>query len=231
MNRIEFMTELASLLQDIPAEERRDAMQYYNDYFDDAGEGQEQQVIEELESPKKVAEKIKADMTGFRQEEEKPNMPATKEQTQQSRQQTQQGYQQTQQGYQQAPPPKSDRTSKIILIIAIVLVGLPIVLPVGLGGLCVVSGVVISLFALFLGLVIAAGAIAVTGIALFVSGLLCLVPELAVGFALMGIGMILTVIGAVALVGAVKLCMAAIPGICRGIVWICRRPFQRKAVG
>ena len=64
MNRIEFMTELASLLQDIPAEERRDAMQYYNDYFDDAGEDQEQQVIDELESPQKVAEKIKADMTG-----------------------------------------------------------------------------------------------------------------------------------------------------------------------
>ena len=72
MNRIEFMTELASLLQDVPAEERRDAMQYYNDYFDDAGEDQEQQVIEELESPKKVAEKIKADMAGFREEEEKP---------------------------------------------------------------------------------------------------------------------------------------------------------------
>lgn len=36
MNRIEFMTELASLLQDIPVEERKDAMQYYNDYFDDA---------------------------------------------------------------------------------------------------------------------------------------------------------------------------------------------------
>ena len=49
MNRIEFMTELASLLQDIPVEERKDAMQYYNDYFDDAGEEQEQQVIEELE--------------------------------------------------------------------------------------------------------------------------------------------------------------------------------------
>ena len=44
MNRIEFMTELASLLQDIPVEERKDAMQYYNDYFDDAGEdhGEEQ---------------------------------------------------------------------------------------------------------------------------------------------------------------------------------------------
>lgn len=199
-------------------------MQYYNDYFDDAGEENEQQVIEELESPQKVAEKIKADMAGFRQEEDKPNMPATKEQTQQS-------HQQAQQSYQQAPPPKSDRTLKIILIIAIVLIGLPIVLPVGLGILCAVFGVIISLFALFLGLVIAAGAIAITGIALFVSGLLCLVPELAVGFALMGIGMILTVIGVAALVGAVKLCMVAIPGICRGIVWICQRPFQRKAVG
>mgnify|MGYP000069645964 CR=1 FL=1 len=72
MNRIEFMTELASLLQDIPVEERKDAMQYYNDYFDDAGEEQEQQVIEELESPVKVAEKIKADMAGFREEETKP---------------------------------------------------------------------------------------------------------------------------------------------------------------
>ena len=31
MNRIEYMTKLASLLQDIPEVERRDAMKYYND--------------------------------------------------------------------------------------------------------------------------------------------------------------------------------------------------------
>ena len=36
-NRIGFMTQLAALLQDVPVEERREAMQYYNDYFDDAG--------------------------------------------------------------------------------------------------------------------------------------------------------------------------------------------------
>ena len=29
MNRIEFMLELAALLQDVPVEERTDAMQYY----------------------------------------------------------------------------------------------------------------------------------------------------------------------------------------------------------
>ena len=48
MNRIEFMTELAALLQNLPEEERNDAMQYYNNYFDDAGEDKEQEVIAEL---------------------------------------------------------------------------------------------------------------------------------------------------------------------------------------
>ena len=70
MNRIEFMTELAALLQDVPEEERRDAMQFYNDYFDDAGEDKESEVISELESPKKVAEKIKADLLGQQAERE-----------------------------------------------------------------------------------------------------------------------------------------------------------------
>ena len=59
MNRIEFMTELASLLQDIPAEERRDAMQYYNDYFDDAGEDQEQQVIDELKARRRWRKRLR----------------------------------------------------------------------------------------------------------------------------------------------------------------------------
>ena len=60
MNRIMFMTELAALLQDISAEERVEAMRYYNNYFDDAGEENEQKVIEELGSPKKVAAEVKA---------------------------------------------------------------------------------------------------------------------------------------------------------------------------
>ena len=64
MNRIKFMTELAALLQDVPAEERRDAMKFYNDYFDDAGAENEQNVIKALGSPAKVAASIKADLTG-----------------------------------------------------------------------------------------------------------------------------------------------------------------------
>ena len=64
MNRIEYMTKLASLLQDIPEVERRDAMKYYNDYFDEAGEENEEQVIGEFGVPEEEAENIKADLNG-----------------------------------------------------------------------------------------------------------------------------------------------------------------------
>ena len=64
MNRIEFMTELEKLLKEIPEEERKEAMQYYEDYFADAGLENEQHVISELESPKKVAQTIKAGLRG-----------------------------------------------------------------------------------------------------------------------------------------------------------------------
>ena len=42
MNRVEYMTRLAAMLQDIPVEERQEAMKYYNDYFDEAGEENEE---------------------------------------------------------------------------------------------------------------------------------------------------------------------------------------------
>ena len=37
MNRARFIKELERLLLDLPAGERKEALQYYNDYFDDAG--------------------------------------------------------------------------------------------------------------------------------------------------------------------------------------------------
>lgn len=64
MNRVEYMTRLASMLQDIPVEERQEAMKYYNDYFDEAGEENEEKVAAELDSPEKVAAAIKAEIYG-----------------------------------------------------------------------------------------------------------------------------------------------------------------------
>ena len=51
MNRTEFMRQLESLLQNISATEREEALQYYNEYFNDAGPENEQNVIEALGNP------------------------------------------------------------------------------------------------------------------------------------------------------------------------------------
>ena len=64
MNRVDFMNQLESLLQNIPSTEREEAIQYYNDYFDDAGKENEQEVIEALGNPARVAENIKRDLPG-----------------------------------------------------------------------------------------------------------------------------------------------------------------------
>lgn len=60
MDRAEFMRRLTALLGDVPLAEREEAIQYYNDYFDDAGEENEQGVIASLGSPEDIARSIKA---------------------------------------------------------------------------------------------------------------------------------------------------------------------------
>ena len=62
MNRTEFLEQLERLLWDIPESERKEALEYYQDYFEDAGAENEGKVIQELGSPGKVAAIIRADL-------------------------------------------------------------------------------------------------------------------------------------------------------------------------
>lgn len=60
MDRAEFMSRLTASLSDVQPTEREEAIQYYNDYFDDAGEENEQGVLASLGSPEELAKSIKA---------------------------------------------------------------------------------------------------------------------------------------------------------------------------
>ena len=62
MTKIEYMSELEGLLLDLPFDEREEAMQYYNDYFEDAGPDNADRVIEDLGPPERVARIIKSDL-------------------------------------------------------------------------------------------------------------------------------------------------------------------------
>ena len=198
MNRIEFMEALSGLLQDIPEEDRMDALKYYNDYFDDAGAENEKNVIDELESPEKVAAKIKADRED--PEDEKAGMPMKEENK-----------------------PWTNKWLKMILIAAIILVGCPVIVPVAISLLAAIAGILIAAFAFFIAIVIVA-------IVLTAAGIGSMFVNIGAGLALFGAGMILIAVGAIGTVAGIRLCIIVFPGMIRGIVWILRKPFHRKAV-
>ncbi|MEF9941791.1 MAG: hypothetical protein RR920_05840 [Lachnospiraceae bacterium] len=225
MNRLEFMTTLAALLQDISVEEREEAMQYYNDYFDDAGIENEMHVVAELESPQKVAATIKAGLSGqcniageysergytdtrFEQKEPLINRGIVHEKE----------------------PVKTSNWLKIVLIILIVIVGGPIVLPIAFGILATVGALFLAMIAIFVSFLFAGIAIFIVGIVVAVFGMVQLVSSIPIALGMIGGGMILFAIGMVTTVGMVKLCILVFPAIFKGVVWICRRPFQGKAV-
>lgn len=230
MNRVEYMTRLAELLRDIPAEERQEAMKYYSDYFDEAGEENEEKIAGELDSPEKVAAAIKADLYGTAGE---------------AGEYRETGYTDTRFEQKDSPieygdypqkkgAPRTNKLLKILLILAIIIVGMPIVFgvaaPMLLAVLAVILAVVFSGFILLACGVLAAVCMMVGGIAVFIAGLIQIPGSAAVAFALIGGGMLVFSLGMVGTVLLVKLCMMLFPAMFRGIVNICRRPFHRKAV-
>ncbi|QDQ02120.1 DUF1700 domain-containing protein [Lysinibacillus fusiformis] len=61
MDRASYLKKLRGKLYRLPAQELDAALAYYEEYFDEAGEENEQQVIQQLGSPSKVASQIMAD--------------------------------------------------------------------------------------------------------------------------------------------------------------------------
>lgn len=64
MRRDKFMKELEYLLQDIPDEDKADAIAYYQDYLEEAGPENEEKVIQDFGSPERIAAIIRADIYG-----------------------------------------------------------------------------------------------------------------------------------------------------------------------
>ena len=250
MNRVEFLAELEQRLSGIPEEERQAAIQYYADYLADAGEENETEAIRELGSPEKVAESIKADYFGTEFDESRFDHKDYMEKYGQRSGQGAgsgsgaggrtgadgynngqgNGYGNGQEngrgnGAPQKDAPWTSRGLKIFLIVLIAIV----VWPVTLGVAGIVLGVAAAVFFFFAGLVIAAMAVMISGGVVAVTGLALLVIPPA-GMIVTGVGILLFVLGLMATVGTVKLCIIVYPAMLRGCVNLCRRPIYGKAV-
>ncbi len=242
MNRVEFMAELESLLSAMPEEERQAAVRYYADYFADAGEANEAEVIRELGSPEKVAESIKADYYGTEfNESDYEHKDYMEKYGQRSSDERDNGRENSGAGTGQSGAenrggstaentgnsrPWTSNALKLILIIAIAI----ILWPVTLGIALTVFGVVVAVVCFFAVLVIAAVSIMIAGGVTVVVGLVAAIAVPPAALVTVGIGILLFVFGLIAAVGAVKLCIIVYPAMLRGFVNLCRRPFYGKAV-
>ena len=233
MNRIEFMNTLEQLLLDITKEEREDALQFYNTYFEDAGVENEGSVIEELGSPADVARTIKEDL-GIT-----PN---------ESGEYTERGYQDERFMHRQPSTTRQQEGSSLLqrfigwlkgltpwqlmgMIVLLLLVIIPAVLPLFTGLITAVFSIVIAVLSVGFALFVTACAISVAGIAVVVTGVITVFAVPAAGISLIGVGLILSALGIIATFVMFRLCKWMYPKMFRMFIDVCRLPFRKRPGG
>ena len=75
MNRYEYMQRLTYLLRNLSAKDQNDALDYYNNYFDDAMIGIDDEVPSYMDSPEKVASSLGAPSSSLQSQKKKPMSP------------------------------------------------------------------------------------------------------------------------------------------------------------
>ena len=237
MSRTEFMKQLESLLQNISATEREEALQYYNEYFNDAGPENEQNVIEALGNPAKVAENIKRDIFGNGYGENSCQKitaetkamityPADTAGDGSGKQcNRQNGEEQTAQAQTVSSQKKEGMpTGMIVLIVILCILASPVILGAASAGIGVAAGLIAAWFGLIIGFGATAIALILVLIALVVTGIISMFTHPFVGMALIGAGLICGGVGLLFLMLTVAMAGIATPAICRGI----GRLFQKR---
>ena len=226
MNKAMFMARLRELLADITEAEREEALNYYEDYFDDAGEENEESVIEALGSPERVAATIKEglnDNTGSDGEFSENGYTSGNDRNREEV--AARTLSSEERGFGKK---KGLSSGTLVLIIILCLFALPILGPLTIGVLSAVFGILCAIGAVLFSLAIVGIALVVAGIALFVCGFITLFESPVVGILLMGGALVLAGIGVLITILGIWLLVKVIPPIVRGIVNLCRKPFQRK---
>lgn len=254
MNRADFMKNLAELLADMSPAEREEAIQYYNDYFDDAGAENEQSVIASLGTPEQLAGTIKAGLfgsqsageftekgfSGYEQEKSNevlnPNQSGEQKADDSSWQdnRTNRTWQSSSE-YENAAggQPESKKNKKpmsvgaIILIIILCIFASPVILGAGTGIFGVIIGILGGLLGCVLGFGIAALVLLIVGVCLFVYGIGLLFSIPLGGLCMMGAAMICLALGIFFAWIIVMICGALIPAAVRGVVKLFQNIFHR----
>lgn len=238
MSRKEFLGQLERLLWDIPEQERKEALEYYRSYFEDAGEENEASVIQELGSPGKVAAIIKADLeenreeygeyteTGYTDERfNERDMPQTRDAAKEFREKRT-GY-----GQNNCPVKKGRSGASWVLIIILIILGAPIWGSILVGLLGAVIGIIAGAFGIVVGVLFGGIGLIIGGVAALIKTLIFHISTPATAIALAGAAMVLIAVGLLLIAAFIWLAFKAFPVCFRWSVDFIQKILHRGRMG
>lgn len=203
MNKAQYLRRLEYLLSDLPEDERREAMEYYVEYFEEAGPEREAEVVKELGTPETVAETIHRELADKGVIDYKPGKKQKKERN----------------GWQ------------IAFIVLVCVLAAPVVIPIAFALLAVVAAILACIVAAIVGIVAAViGVVAAffcVAVVLFIVGISNMSLPF-VGILLIGISFISAGLFLLCGWGLVKLCAVFVPWVIRGCIHLIGMPFRGK---
>lgn len=217
MTKEQFLFQLEQKLLGIPEDERAEAMEYYRDYFNDAGPENEEQVIAELGSPDKVAESIKEGLRAGKEDAGTVGQPPQTRGAAKSYSQANQGRGQT------------DSRSKWLLIIIVAI----LTFPLWIGVVGALFGILVAVIAVIACLAVAAALLTAAGI---VAGIICVIVGIVrfftggpvAGLMTVSIGLLLFAMGCLCAAALVFLFGQVVPLLLRGISNLLHNGFRRR---
>ena len=231
MDRAQFMRELENLLADIPETEKREALEFYDNYFDDAGSENEVSVLRELGSPEKVAAIIKADLKGSAEQYEYGEYtehgyedPRTKEPGQMPEKYAGES---GEKGKENRFFRKGNQAVLILAVIFLVFIS-PFVKGAVGGILTFAVGILLLPFWLIVGLGIGAVALLIGGIAAIVAGAGLLTVMIGTGILTIGIGCLMIALAILMILGLISIAVRIVPKWFRKITDFFNRLLYRK---
>ena len=232
MNKDEFLRKLEALLSRISQEERTEALAFYRSYFEDAGEANEAKILEELESPQKVADSIIKDL-GVQPGEACSSgaqgaaagaewNPAVQGAAQNASKGVPQG------AAQNAAYSTQEKDGMPGWAIVLLVITSPVWLVMILVILSALLGIVAALFGIAIAVVAVMGALLICGVVLFGAGIgTAFAGNPAIGIGLMGGGLIVLAFGVLAVVLVVWIFGGFLPWALKGICKLCKKPFNK----
>lgn len=246
MNRTEFLDRLEYLLQDIPEEEKAEAIAYYRDYLEDAGDENEEQAIRDFGSPERVAAIIRSDLSGnlegggefteagYQDERFRdPNYQMVKRRDlPETQADTAENPKDEQQGHSDRRKPFNDTMTMRVLKVGLLLVGLAVLAPIvlGLGG--GVIGILAGVLALVVAALILVGVLTLTAcvgaVALLIQGAGMLFSQPWAGALVFGTGILVLGLALIGVALSILVYGRFLPYCIRGVIGMISRLFHRE---